>query len=58
MDIEKKPTMTKEQAFQLARDYQKQYKCRWSEACLMVKRRFPESRALFGAPTLEELAPR
>ncbi len=36
--------------YQMARDYQKERKCRWSEACLEIKRRHPESRAAFGAP--------
>jgi len=36
--------------FQMAKDYQKEKKCRWSEACLEVKKRHPESRAAFGAP--------
>ena len=36
--------------YQMASDYQKEKKCRWSEACLEIKRRHPESRATFGAP--------
>lgn len=35
---------------QLALDYQKDHKCRWSEACLAIKRRNPDARAYFGAP--------
>lgn len=39
--------------FQLAKDYQQQHKCRWSEACLEIKHRYPESREVFGAPKAE-----
>lgn len=35
---------------QMATDYQKEKKCRWSEACHEIKRRYPDSRATFGAP--------
>ncbi len=35
---------------QAAVDYQKDHKCRWSEACLAIKRRNPDARAYFGAP--------
>lgn len=34
----------------LAREYQEKHKCRWSEACLEIKRRHPEAREAFGAP--------
>lgn len=34
----------------MANEYMSQHKCRWSEACLEIKRRYPESRAFFGAP--------
>jgi len=34
----------------LAQAYQKKHKCRWSEACLEIKRKYPESREAFGAP--------
>ena len=35
---------------QMATDYAKEHKCRWSEACLEIKKRHPESRGYFGAP--------
>ena len=35
---------------QLANVYMREHKCRWTEACLAIKKRFPESRASFGAP--------
>jgi hypothetical protein len=34
----------------LAEERMKAKNCRWSEACLWVKRQYPESRAEFGAP--------
>lgn len=40
--------------YELARDYQKEHKCRWSEACLAIKKRYPESRAVMGAPPRQE----
>lgn len=36
----------------MANDYMKEKKCRWSEACLEIKRCYPEARAVFGAPPL------
>ena len=39
---------------ELATQYQEKHKCRWSEACLAIKRRYPESRAVFGAPPRKE----
>lgn len=36
--------------YQLAADYKEKKKCRWSEACLEIKRRYPEARAAMGAP--------
>jgi hypothetical protein len=35
---------------QLAQERMKATGCRWSEACLYVKRRHPESQAFFGVP--------
>lgn len=35
---------------QLAADYQEKHHCRWSEACLAIKKRYPEARDFFGAP--------
>lgn len=32
---------------EMARDYQQKHKCRWSDACLAIKRRHPEARAWF-----------
>lgn len=37
---------------QMAHDYQEKHKCRWSEATLAIKKRYPEAREAFGAPTL------
>lgn len=39
---------------QLAREYMREHGCKWSEACLEIKRRYPESRALWGAPPPDE----
>jgi signal peptide peptidase SppA len=36
--------------YELARQYQEKHKCRWSEACLEIKRRHPEAREAMGAP--------
>lgn len=36
--------------YQMAKEYQTEKKCRWSEACLEIKRRHPEARTAFGAP--------
>ncbi len=48
-------SMTPEQKLsmfrQMAEEYCKEHGCRWAEACLAVKRRYPESRTAFGAPT-------
>ncbi len=38
----------------MARGYQKSNGCRWSEACLAIKKQHPEARTHFGAPALEE----
>lgn len=46
MDDSKKETDWR----QMAKDYMKATGCRWSEACLEIKRRHPEARAFFGAP--------
>ncbi len=35
---------------EMAKAYMDKHKCRWSEACLAVKRHSPEARAVFGAP--------
>lgn len=35
---------------QMARDYQEKAKCTWAQACLEIKRRYPEARAFWGAP--------
>lgn len=40
--------------YQMAKEYQAKHKCRWSEACLEIKRRHPESRSVFGAPPKED----
>lgn len=40
----------------MATQYMKEHKCRWSEACLEIKRRYPESRAVFGAPPAKAAA--
>jgi len=37
---------------ELAEAYREKHNCRWSEACLAIKRRYPESRAAFGAPSI------
>lgn len=34
----------------MAKEYMAEKKCRWSEACLELKRRYPEARVAFGAP--------
>lgn len=47
--------MTLEHARQLANEYMREHGCRWSEACLAIKRKHPEARALFGAPADEGL---
>lgn len=39
--------------WQMARDYMRETGCRWAEACLEIKRRYPESRESFGAPPLD-----
>jgi len=38
----------------LAKSYQKAHNCRWSEACLAIKKQHPEARAFFGAPAKED----
>lgn len=35
---------------QMAIDYQEKHNCRWSEACLEIKRRHPEAAGFFGLP--------
>lgn len=40
--------------YQMAKEYQEKHKCRWSEACLEIKRRYPDSRAVFGAPPKQD----
>lgn len=34
----------------LADDYKEKYGCRWSEACLAIKRQYPEAGEAFGSP--------
>ncbi len=46
--------MTVAEAKGLATAYQEKHKCRWSEACLAIKKRHPEARAAFGAPPKED----
>ncbi|MGD9632549.1 MAG: S49 family peptidase [Pirellulales bacterium] len=35
---------------QLARAYMEKNKCRWAEACLEIKRKYPEAQTFFGLP--------
>jgi len=35
---------------EMAQAYKEKHNCRWSEACLAIKKRYPEARAFFGAP--------
>ncbi|TWT29314.1 hypothetical protein KOR34_52240 [Posidoniimonas corsicana] len=35
---------------ELAEEYMDKHKCRWSDACLAIKRRYPEAIAAFGGP--------
>jgi len=35
---------------EMAQAYMDRHKCRWSEACLEIKRRNPGARSAFGAP--------
>jgi hypothetical protein len=34
----------------MATQYATEHKCRWSEACLAIKKLYPEARAAFCAP--------
>jgi hypothetical protein len=34
----------------LATTYMAEHKCRWAEACLAIKKKYPEAREAFGAP--------
>jgi len=36
---------------QLAMDFQEKRQCRWSEACMHIKRKYPESQEFFGMPS-------
>jgi len=52
-------TKTLEKYREQARAYMDDHQCRWSEACLAIKRKYPESRSAFGAPAkLENKIPR
>jgi len=44
------PKWTIERARAAAQEYMREHGCRWSEACLEIKRRYPETQALFGVP--------
>lgn len=37
----------------MAQQYMEKHNCRWSEACLAIKRQYPEARVAFGAPTFK-----
>jgi hypothetical protein len=39
---------------EMAREYMKEHKCRWAEACLAIKKQHPEAREFFGAPPAQE----
>ncbi len=54
MTTEAKTKLTEYRA--MAHQYMEKHKCRWSEACLEIKRRHPESRAEFGAPPKRTIA--
>jgi hypothetical protein len=35
---------------QLASEFKQEHKCTWAQACLAIKRKYPEAREAFGAP--------
>jgi len=47
-------TKTLDKYREMAQAYMQEYSCRWSEACLAIKRRNPGARAAFGAPPIAE----
>jgi hypothetical protein len=40
----------KEKFIAMAEAYMKETGCRWSEACLSIKQRYPAAREVWGAP--------
>ncbi|MDC0934766.1 hypothetical protein OAS39_00665 [Pirellulales bacterium] len=51
--MDTKQTKTAGDYFAMARAIMKERGCRWSEACLEIKRKYPEAAAAFGAPQID-----